>query len=475
MLRSGVAIGDEAEAQTVPYILGIAHPTGFPAYTLTGWVFSHALPFGSVAWRLNAFAATCTALSVTGVFLLAALVADDSAVALFAALTFAFGSTVWSGALHANAQALAGTCSVFALLACVSYARKADRRVLVAACACCGVGIATHPSSIWVIPAIAVALLWQRRTVTPLAVLLAAAALILPLSLYAYLPLRSAVVAAHGLDPTSAAPLFGLGSVAWDSNAPRTPSGFLDEVLGRHENAASSLQAAFDPKSFANAAAFWMDLAQTQFPPWLLTLAALGIAALAQVDRRSLSVLAAGACGGVAFAYVYRLNAHLDRYAFVSFAIAECLLAASARLRIPRVPVSVVRTAVAVILAVGAGLAFAQNRPSAATPPFADGEAIVAAVRHDTPEGAIVVAQWNDATALAYGAFVEHVLGSRIIVAAWPGDYSERYEDWTRTRPVVAYVSPMAWQSLFPVHAHLRPLRSSLGGYHVFLVVPPKR
>jgi hypothetical protein len=49
--------GDTAEAQTVPFILGIAHPTGFPAYTPAGWLFTHVVAFGTVAWRMNLFAA----------------------------------------------------------------------------------------------------------------------------------------------------------------------------------------------------------------------------------------------------------------------------------------------------------------------------------------------------------------------------------------------------------------------------------
>ncbi len=53
LLPSGASIGDEAEAQTVPYVLGIMHPTGFPLFTLTGWLWSHALTFGTVAWRMN--------------------------------------------------------------------------------------------------------------------------------------------------------------------------------------------------------------------------------------------------------------------------------------------------------------------------------------------------------------------------------------------------------------------------------------
>ena len=41
---------DTAELQGVPYMLGIAHPTGFPLYTLVGYVWSHVVAIGSVAF-----------------------------------------------------------------------------------------------------------------------------------------------------------------------------------------------------------------------------------------------------------------------------------------------------------------------------------------------------------------------------------------------------------------------------------------
>ena len=54
---------DTGEAQTVPYTLSIFHPTGFPLYTLLGWAWSHLLPFGEVAWRMNLLSGVCVALA----------------------------------------------------------------------------------------------------------------------------------------------------------------------------------------------------------------------------------------------------------------------------------------------------------------------------------------------------------------------------------------------------------------------------
>ncbi len=62
---------DAGELATVCTTLGIAHPTGYPLFTLVGWVFAH-LPIGGTAiYRLNIMAAFFTAMGAGGVVLLA--------------------------------------------------------------------------------------------------------------------------------------------------------------------------------------------------------------------------------------------------------------------------------------------------------------------------------------------------------------------------------------------------------------------
>jgi hypothetical protein len=69
-LAPGVSFIDAGELATDCYTLGIAHPTGYPLFTLVGFLVSH-LPVGSVIWRLNEMAAFFTALGVGTLFLFA--------------------------------------------------------------------------------------------------------------------------------------------------------------------------------------------------------------------------------------------------------------------------------------------------------------------------------------------------------------------------------------------------------------------
>jgi hypothetical protein len=472
MLSSGVSIGDAAEAQTVPAILGIAHPTGFPAYTLGGWLFAHLIPFGTIAWRINAFAALGTAASAGGIAAIALAIGGDAETAAGAALVFAFGSLVWHGALVANAQIAAGPCEIAALYGALVYARAGAPRALILACAATGIGIAAHPSALWLVPAIAVAVLWQRGHLTRRTLALAAFALVLPLSLYAYLPIRSTIVAARGLDPSAGPPLRLGGGFDWDTNTPRTLDGFLEEVLARREGAGGSLLGAFDPRTFPDALRFWFGLARVHVTLAFAAIALAGIVALALHDRRSLSVLAAGTLGGIAFAFAYATDAHIDRYVFFSFAAVAVAASAAGRLSTVHAGPVQLRHVIAIALAVLVGTNYAANRAHAGETWLDFGEPIVAAVARDTPPDAIVVAQWNDAAALGYGAYVEHALGSRLIVSGWPSTYADRYVAWSRARPVILYVSRLGMMRGLPYERgeRLNALPSSLPSYRVFEV-----
>lgn len=70
-LAPSVDFIDDGELSTVCYTLGIAHPTGYPLFTIVGWLFAHLPIAGSVILRLNIMAAFFTALGAGGVTMLA--------------------------------------------------------------------------------------------------------------------------------------------------------------------------------------------------------------------------------------------------------------------------------------------------------------------------------------------------------------------------------------------------------------------
>lgn len=61
-----MAAGDSAEFQTVSWVLGTAHPTGYPSYVILGFIATHLLPFGDPAFRMNLLQAFLAAGAVAG-------------------------------------------------------------------------------------------------------------------------------------------------------------------------------------------------------------------------------------------------------------------------------------------------------------------------------------------------------------------------------------------------------------------------
>jgi hypothetical protein len=468
---------DYAEQQTVPYILGIAHPTGFPLFTLAGWLFTHVVPLGSVAWRMNVFSGFCVAVASAGVALIAVRLGAGRVEAFLGALIFAWCELAWAKGTHADPHATSLALVVLALLFARRYAKGGAARDLVAACLSAGLGLATHPETIFCLPAIGVALLIRgrpdRRTV-----LWALAALALPLTLYAYLPLRSAYVAAHGLDPTAAAPVLAAGTSAWDTDHPRSLAGFLAEISGSQFGASGALLALFDVRGYAPAAALWSKHLQTQLPVLAIVLGTLGALGVLLRDARSAAVLAAGTLGAIPFVYAYRgVEGDIDRYFLPSFALIALLAATSARLSIEGFAPALRRIAVIVLLAIALASQWAANRGALDGRLDKGYQGSIDAVRRDIPDGAIVVAGWVLGTTLEYGAYVDRSLGSRIIVVGWPSDFKKSYARWSAAKPVYIFadddtlpnareVIPKAW---------ITNRLSSDGHDHVLRIEPPRR
>jgi hypothetical protein len=104
-LAPSIGFIDAGELATVAATFGIAHPSGYPLFTLVAGAFAR-LPIGdTVIWRVNLFAALCCAVSVyfSFRFLLALLRAAAAggierlrfAAAAVGALTLAFSRSVW--------------------------------------------------------------------------------------------------------------------------------------------------------------------------------------------------------------------------------------------------------------------------------------------------------------------------------------------------------------------------------------------
>ena len=60
-LAPSVTLEDSGELITGAADFGVPHPPGYPLWTMSGFLFSHLVPFGSIAWRVNLESAVSSA------------------------------------------------------------------------------------------------------------------------------------------------------------------------------------------------------------------------------------------------------------------------------------------------------------------------------------------------------------------------------------------------------------------------------
>ena len=193
---------DSGELAAAATTLGIAHPPGYPLFTLLGHIAS-LVPLGSPIARVACLSALATALATALLFRVAWKLVDPGvtprlrqrlalAGTLAGSMLFAFSATVWSQSVIAEVYALHGALAMAVLAGCLAAVENPRGRGWPMALLFFGLGLTHHLTAILLAPALLVTLILMergsRRWLRPLRAVWIAP---LPLLLYAYLPLRS--------------------------------------------------------------------------------------------------------------------------------------------------------------------------------------------------------------------------------------------------------------------------------------------
>ena len=197
----GLLPGDAGEFQMAAWNFGLAHATGYPLYLITGGIWQHVwkLLGASPAASLNALSAVQAAAAVALLYLLAVegipgSVAMRRIGALVAAAFLAVNPTFWSQGLIAEVYALHALLLVSILLVFQGISRKATHTASpIWLALLVGLALAHHATTVLWLPGLALGLWLVRAHLTrhPLAWILAGIALLAPLLLYLYVPLRA--------------------------------------------------------------------------------------------------------------------------------------------------------------------------------------------------------------------------------------------------------------------------------------------
>ncbi len=150
---------DAGEFQLVAAEWGIAHPPGYPLYSLLAWLWTHLVPVGSAPFRTNLFSALIAATALWLIWRSVTVWAESreysGAAARFgglvAALALGSATTFWHQATTANIRMPTVLFTAWGFLALARYEQAApnskDRqRALHTLALATGLGIGHHPS-----------------------------------------------------------------------------------------------------------------------------------------------------------------------------------------------------------------------------------------------------------------------------------------------------------------------------------------
>jgi len=427
--------------QTVPYILGVAHPPGFPAFVILGYVFSHVFVIGNVAWRLSLLSAIAVAGATWFAYRAMRDLEVHPALACLSSWTFAFGAAVWTRGTRAEIHAVA----IFFISAAIWSAlrtRATGKEFFLYVCAASvGLAGATHPVAMWILPGIlllmATARKWRWQTAA-LAFLTAAT----PLLLYFYMPLRSLVLSARHVDPTLALGL-PAGQPFWDYGHTANLHNFILQITGaQFPEKTHALGAFLNVTSYFDFADAFGSKALAEFGIITLAIAAIGFIRLAFRDRINALALALITICGVPFALSYAIEIDYDRYFFTAYWAIAVLTGVGAQALVPRsIPRTLGRGALAIVSIVLFGAvvwSLYLNRDIFSQHQDSSGERFVDRIVRETPRNSIIAAPWIFATPLAYAAYVEHRLGRRTVAdgSTHPRQIANLLPIWAQTRPV---------------------------------------
>lgn len=430
-LLPGVAFADWGEMQTVPHVLGVAHPTGYPTYILVSWV-AQLVPIGSVAFRSNLLSALLVSgtLAVTVLILRRLGVAPLSAVA--AALALGAVRTVWSAATVAEVNPLHLLFIALLLHRALAWEAGGRPRDLVVGAMLLGLAAGNHLLILFAAPAIAAFVLWAGRralVARPSLLVAATAAGLAGLSVYLYIPI------AASLSP----PL--------PYNNPVTAEAVWWLVTGVQFRDQFDFLAASGPQTFVDwLPALWSLLASRA----TLLLPILGAAGLLLLIRRRTAFGLTCAAILLVHVYIWANYLRLEHYLLVPWLLlaigAGVAIDAIGRLLGARLPWPRWRAETAsavgvagVVLAIGL---VAMNWAASDRSDERGGDRYVDAVMEALPPDAAILSVWDTSTPLWYGRFVEGrrpdvliVDDTNIVYEGW-GSRERRIESLLCERPV---------------------------------------
>lgn len=422
--------GDSGEYQYMAYILGVPHSSGYPLYILLAKLFTF-LPFGDVAYRVNLFSVVAAAVAAPFIYWIARRLGLNRAPAILASVIFLVTPSMWGGAVQAKTYALHVLLGVITIFFALRWHQQNKLRDFYGGAFVFGLGLTNHHVIAFLAPALAVLLWFNRTRLSRTMIVRGAMLMLLPLLLYAYIPIRANMLIAQQ-DPANwalyqreDAMLKGTVTAYYNN----TVQGFFLLVTGLDNYfKIGFLSGAEQSSRLGNAANLLLD----QFTAMGVALAVLGASVSLRRDRQTFAFIAAVGAGIALIAIGVRALSTAYYFSLCYLALSMWIGFGIDALMSMRAPVlsrskeaerqsDLLLVLGAIIVGVLPLFLLISNYPRLdRSNAYEARDYALSVMRDNIAKNAVVIAPWEIATPLRYLQFVENQRPDLLIVNVSP-------------------------------------------------------
>lgn len=198
-----VYLGDSGELTAAAFSLGIPHNSGYPLFALVGKIFC-LIPLGNIGFRMNLMSASFAGATVWLVYALIYRITSSKVGAIVGSLILAFTPVFWSQTVSAEVYTLHAFLVVLLITLLWRWDEQNDLSLLILFVFITGMSFGNHLQTVMLAPAVLYIILSANKKILfdVKNLLLLSMFFIVPLLIYAYLPIRTGAGAAiHWGDP----------------------------------------------------------------------------------------------------------------------------------------------------------------------------------------------------------------------------------------------------------------------------------
>ncbi|HAW50184.1 TPA: hypothetical protein DCX16_04475 [bacterium] len=165
-LTPTIGFHDSGELITVAWTLGIAHPPGYPFYTIFGKLWTTLIPIGNVAFRMNMQSALFASLAAMMVYFITLKLTRKIIPSIVASLILAFSLTFWEQAIIAEKYTLNAFFATLIIFILLKWQEIMSQKLLLVFSFILSLSFTHHFQTIYLVPGsilFILAISWKNR------------------------------------------------------------------------------------------------------------------------------------------------------------------------------------------------------------------------------------------------------------------------------------------------------------------------